>query len=190
MARTAKKDATKAKGRKQEEVVEDEELDIEDEDLELDDDDLEIEDLDLEDEYDGEEEKDDGEEEASAPKKPAKNRNTKKAGKQVTEPKKDRKPRKGEPPKHLKVPANMVTVKDLEEEFGMKGKEIRNVLRDNDFEKPEGMGRWAWRKSDPDLKRLRKMLADKDKGKTEAAPAKKAAPKTKATKKAPAKNAK
>lgn len=170
MARTTKKASTKAKGRKQEEVVQEEELDLEEGE--------DIEDFDLDDEV-----------EDDKPEAPPKNKDTRKAGKQVEEPKKDRRPKKGEPPKHLKVPAGMVTVKDLEEEFGIKGKEIRTILRDGDFTKPEG-SRWAWKKSDPDLKRLRKILDDRVKGKgsakaekKEAAPAKeKAAPKKKSKK--------
>lgn len=104
---------------------------------------------------------------------PKKSKKSKDKGKDAKPADKKASSKAGVTPKHMQVPDNMVTVAMLEEEYGKDGKTIRTVLRNNEFEKPEGMGRWAWKKSDPDLKRLRNLLSGKGgAAKEEAAPAK------------------
>lgn len=53
------------------------------------------------------------------------------------------------------------TVKDLEEEFGVKGKIIRRHLRKMEENiKPRGPQRYEWKETDPKFKKIRKKLAE------------------------------
>ena len=136
---------------------------------------VDVEDLELEDEVEeapAKASKKDKKTEKNSPK----NKDTKQAGSKVEGDKKTKASKKGEPLKHMQVPDNMVTVADLESEFGKTGKEIRTIIRDNDFERAEGLGRWAWKKSDPELKRLRGILSGANKVKKEAPSKKEEAP--------------
>lgn len=81
----------------------------------------------------------------------------------VEEPKAKKSPKTTEPKATNKIskeiPEGYITAEEIAEEFGKKGRDVRQVLRDNEFTKPS-TGRWAWseKKDASTLKRLRGLL--------------------------------
>ena len=59
---------------------------------------------------------------------------------------KNHKPKKARRPKGEKNEENLVTLKELAAEFGMKGTKARRLLRDAAISRPYGGNRWEWDK--------------------------------------------
>ena len=59
---------------------------------------------------------------------------------------KNHKPKKARRPKVEKNEENLVTLKELAAEFGMKGTKARRLLRDAAISRPYGGNRWEWDK--------------------------------------------
>lgn len=80
-------------------------------------------------------------EEPAKPEKPVK---TEKAPKPEKPIKTDKPVKKDKAPKVEKDLDNLVTIKDLATEFGMKGTKARRLLRDSQAARPYGGNRWEW----------------------------------------------
>lgn len=169
-----------------EEDEEDESDDEEDEDEEDDTDDEDSEDeddeSDDEDDEDDEEEDDEEEEEEPAPKKKGKEKD--KAAAKSTKKDDEAKLKPSQKPvlpaekrkvSEEKIAKNtkVITVKDLEEEFGMDGKKIRRVIRALGWKAPEVKGdpsafgakkKYEWASTSPTLKAIRKALKEEQEG--------------------------
>ena len=168
----------------EEEEEEDEDEDEEDESDE-DEDEEETDEEESEDE-DDEEEDEDEEEEEPAPKKKGKDVTKAKAKEPKGKKSKDDEP-KLKPSQKPVLPAEkrkvaeekitkstkVVTVKDLEEEFGMDGKKIRRVIRAMGWKAPEVKGdpsafgakkKYEWASNSSTLKEIKKALKEEQEG--------------------------
>ena len=67
---------------------------------------------------------------------------------------------KGESKKEDKNQENLITLKDLADEFNMRGGKVRRILRNADISRPYGGNRWEWDRElhQKELKAARELL--------------------------------